>query len=87
MSAADARYADEYFAQLRPELQRFLKVPRAEPPKGVRARLAEFLQHRVAADGSVTREQVEAAGFSEAEIRAHFHAAKRIARLPQMAAF
>ncbi len=84
MSAADARYADEYFAQLRPELRPFLKLPPAEPPKGVRARMAEFLKHRVAADGSVTREQIEAAGFSADEIAAHFHPAKRIARLAQM---
>lgn len=86
MSAADARYADEYFATIRPDLRPFRKVPRADPPAGVRARMAEFLQHRFAAASQITREDLEAGGFTAGEIAAHFHDAKRIARLPQMVA-
>ncbi len=84
MSAADARYIDDYFAQLRPELRPLLKLPRAEPPKGVRARMAEFLKHRFAFAHVITRDDLEAAGFTEREIAQHFHPAKRIARLAQM---
>jgi len=86
MSAADARYADEYFATIRPDLRPFRKVPRADPPEGVRARMAEFLQHRYAAAGQITRDDLVAAGFTAPDIDRHFPDALTIARLPQMVA-
>jgi hypothetical protein len=88
MSRHDATYADEAFAkyadQLRPSLVPFLKLPRAEHPTVTRARMAEFLQHRFALTQQITIEDLDAAGFTDAEIERHFTEAKRIARLPQM---
>jgi hypothetical protein len=88
MSLADARNADAFFAkhadQLRPDLVPFLTLPRAEHPRVTRARMAQFLQHRFAFAQQITREDIEAAGFTPAEIDRHFNEAKRIARLPAM---
>ena len=89
MSVSDDRAFDAAMLTLRarhPELAGFLKLPRKEEPRVVRARMAQFLQARFAAEGRITREDLEAAGFEANEIEAHFHHAKRIARLPQMAA-
>ncbi len=61
-------------------------LPRPEPPRVTRARMAELIQKRVAADGSITLEDLERGGFTGAEIAAHFHHAKRIAGVMQMAA-
>ena len=88
MSRHDAAAADQAFAryadQLRPGLMAFLKLPRPEHPRVTRARMAEFLQHRFAFAQQITREDIEAGGFSGDEIDRHFTEAKRIARLPQM---
>jgi alkylhydroperoxidase family enzyme len=64
----------------------FMHLPAPEPRTLTRARLAQTIAERVAADGRVTRDELLAAGFDEAEIREHFRAACRIAGAARMAA-
>lgn len=85
--AENARAYDAAMATLRekhPDLTGFLKLPRKETPNVVRARMARFLQERVAANGNVTRDDLEAGGFEKDEIDQLFHQAKRIAGLVRM---
>jgi hypothetical protein len=89
MSLADARAADEAFAKMHEQrgmagLGPFMTLPPAEKPNVTRARMARFLSDHVAGHGSVTRDDIVAAGFSGDEIESHFTEAKRIARLAQM---
>lgn len=87
MSLSDANAFDTAMTELReqhPDLAGFLQLPRKETPNVVRARMARFLQERVAASGNVTREDLEAAGFEKDEIDQLFHQAKRIAGLVRM---
>ena len=87
MSLKDAATADATFArlyELRPELLAFTRLPKVERPVVTRARMAAFLQHRFAFARQITREDLEQAGFTAAEIDRHFHEAKRIARLSAM---
>lgn len=90
MSLADARAADDAFAKLHEQqrmvgLAPFMKLPRPERPAVTRARMARFLSQHFAGHGVVTRDDLTAAGFTDAEIGEHFHHAKRIACLAQMA--
>lgn len=92
MSALDARYADEAFDKLhamqrrdvRPDLVPFLKLPPPERPAVTRARMAQVILDRVSATGQITADELNAAGFTDAEIVAHFHGARRIARVERM---
>lgn len=91
MSLADARAADDAFARLYEQQQMvglapFMKLPPPEKPAVTRARLARFLSQHFAGHGVVTRDDLTAGGFTDAEIAAHFHPAKRIAGLARMAA-
>lgn len=67
-------------------LEPFMTLPPAEARTRTRARMAELIQRRVAADGNVTRQDLEAAGFDDAEIRELFGEARRIAGVERMAA-
>lgn len=92
MSALDARYADEAFDKLhamqkrdiRPDLVPFLKLPPPERPAVTRARMAQLILDRFSAEGRVTAEDLEAGGFTQDEIVAHFQGARRIARVERM---
>lgn len=64
----------------------FLRLPAPEPRTLTRARMAATAASLVAANGSVSRDELLAAGFDEAEIAAHFRAASRIAGLARMVA-
>lgn len=99
MSALDARYADEAFDKLyamqqragkagevRPDLVPFLRLPPPERPAVTRARMAQLIQDRFSAEGRVTVDDLEAAGFTKEEIVAHFHGARRIAKVERMVA-
>ena len=66
-------------------LQAFMRLPVPEPRTLTRARMAATVAGLVAANGNVTREEILAAGFDEAEITAHFRGASRIAGLARMA--
>ncbi len=63
-----------------------MRLPGPEPERRVRARMADLIVRRVSADGNVTREDLLGGGFTEPEILRHFHAAKRIAAVADMAA-
>jgi hypothetical protein len=83
---ANARAFDDALMKLserRPDAP-FFKLPQKEKPALTRARMARFLQDRVAANGSVSRDDLEAAGFEGDEIDQLFHQAKRIAGLVRM---
>lgn len=71
-------------ALLRSGLAPFLRLPAPEPRTLTRARLAATLASLVAANGTVTRDEILAAGFDAAEIHAHFRDASRIAGLARM---
>ncbi len=86
MSLADARAADEFFAKHRADLKPFRYLKRADPPAGVRARMAEFLQHRYAATQQITADDLKAAGFTQADVTKHFEEALRIAGLTKQVA-
>lgn len=63
----------------------FMRLPAPEPRTLTRARLAQATASLVAANGSVTRDDLVAHGFDDAEIRDHFRDAARIAGLARMA--
>lgn len=67
-------------------LEPYMTLPPAEARTRTRARMAELICQRVAADGNVTRQDLEAAGFDETEIRELFPEARRIAGVDRMAA-
>lgn len=71
---------------LKAGLAQFMAVPPAEAKRLTRARMAELILLRVAADGRVTRDDLVAGNFSDAEIAEHFTAARRIAQVERMAA-
>ena len=73
-------------AQLKSGLAPYMTLPPPEAERLVRARMAELIAARVAATNCITRDELLGAGFTEAEIVKHFHAAKRIARVTEMAA-
>ena len=86
MSLADARTADKDLARWRDDFGRPPKLPPAEAPQALVQRMAAFVQHRVAAAGAVTRDDLLlAGGFSAAEIDDHFPLARRLARVERMA--
>lgn len=62
----------------------FLRLPNPEPRTLTRARMAAEIARAVSATGCITRQDFESAGFTGAEIEAHFTAAKRIARVARM---
>lgn len=70
----------------RPDLVAFLTLPPREPPRLTRARMAELIQRRVAADGQVTFEDLRRGGFTAQEIEQHFTNARRIAGVEKMVA-
>jgi hypothetical protein len=61
-----------------------MRLPAPEPKRGVRARMADLMLRRFAADGNVTRDDLLAGGFNEAEILEHQRDAARIAGLARM---
>lgn len=63
----------------------FMRLPAPEARTLTRARMAQAAANLLAANGSVTRDDLVAAGFDDAEIRDHFRAAARIAGLARMA--
>lgn len=64
----------------------FLKLPKPEPRTRTRARMAKVISDCVAAKEHVTRDDLEAAGFSGAEIASLFREALRASRVADMAA-
>lgn len=62
-----------------------MRLPGPDPERLTRARMADLMVRRYAADGNVTEEDLRGGGFTDAEITKHRHAAARIARLAQMA--
>lgn len=62
----------------------FMHLPAPEARTLTRARLAATIASLVAANGNVTRDELLAAGFDEAEIAEHFTQARRIARVERM---
>lgn len=64
----------------------FMHLPAPEARTLVRARLASTIASLVAANGNVTRDELLAAGFDEAELAEHFTQARRIARVERMVA-
>ena len=64
----------------------FMTLPPAEPRTLVRARMAAEIARAFSAEGCVTRQGLEAAGFTVAEIETHFTDARRIARVDRMVA-
>lgn len=85
MSLVDASTADAALAALPTILDRFKLLPRPEPARRVRARMAEWISRRVSAEGNITFEELRRAGFSEPQIKQHFDAACRVARVTEMA--
>lgn len=81
MSLADARAADAAFTTF--DCFRFL--PPVEPKRRVRARMAEWISRRCSAEGCITFEDLRRAGFDEPQIKEHFDAACRVARVTEMA--
>lgn len=73
-------------ARIRCGLAPYMTLPPAEAERLVRARMAELIVLRCAAAGCITHEELLAGGFTAAEITRHFHAAKRAARVVEMAA-
>lgn len=67
-------------------LQPFMKLPKPEPRTNKRARMAKVISDSVAAKDCVTREDIEAAGFSGAEIDDLFREALRASGVARMAA-
>lgn len=67
------------------DLVPYLKLPAsAEPRTLVRARMAREIERAMSAQGCVTRDDLERAGFTPAEISEHFAAAARIAKAERM---
>ncbi|WP_289298244.1 hypothetical protein [uncultured Reyranella sp.] len=64
----------------------FLRLPPPEPRTHKRARMAKVIHDCVAATGSVTRDEIAAAGFSDAEIGELFREALRASGVQRMAA-
>lgn len=64
----------------------FMKLPRPEGRTNKRARMAKVISDCVAAKDCVTREDIEAAGFSGAEINDLFREALRASGVEKMAA-
>lgn len=64
----------------------FLKLPKPEPRTRTRARMAKVISDCVATKEHVTRDDLEAAGFSGAEIASLFREALRASRVADMAA-
>lgn len=64
----------------------FMKLPKPEPRTNTRARMAKTISECVAAKDCVTREDLEAAGFSAAEITSLFREALRASGVVRMAA-
>jgi len=85
MSLADARTADSALAAVPTTLDSFRFLPKPEPGRRVRARMAEWISRRVSAEGNITFEELRRAGFSEPQIKQHFDAACRVARVTEMA--
>jgi len=71
---------------LKAGLAQFMTVPPAEAKRRTRARMADLILTRVSAVGCITRDDLVAADFSDAEIREHFRDARRIAQVERMAA-
>lgn len=64
----------------------FMTLPgRPEGRTLTRARMAQEIARAMSAEGRVTREDLERAGFTAAEITAHFESAVRVARASRMA--
>jgi hypothetical protein len=61
-----------------------MRLPAPEGERSVRARMAELMLRRFAADGNVTHDDLLRGGFSEAEITRHKREAARIAGLDRM---
>lgn len=64
----------------------FLKLPPPEPRTSVRARMAKTISECVATKECVTRDDLEAAGFSGTEIADLFREALRASRVARMVA-
>lgn len=64
----------------------FLKLPRPEPRTNKRARMAKVISDSVAAKDHVTRDDLEAAGFSGEEIASLFREALRASGVERMVA-
>jgi len=62
-----------------------MRLPAPEAERSVRARMADLMVRRFAADGNVTHEDLTRGGFTDEQITRHKHAAARIARLSGMA--
>ncbi|MDP2332428.1 MAG: hypothetical protein Q8M19_17200 [Reyranella sp.] len=63
----------------------YMRLPAAEAKRITRARMADVIQRTVAAAGCITRDDLTANGFTDAEIAEHFTEAKRISRAAEMA--
>lgn len=62
----------------------FLRLPPREPRTLTRARMAAEIVRAMSVAGCVTLQDLESAGFCEAEIAEHFTAARRAARAHRM---
>ena len=71
---------------VRSALQPFMKLPKGEPLRSVRTRMAAEIARAVSAFGCVTQQNLEDAGFTAREIRKHFKDAVRAARVTEMVA-
>lgn len=71
---------------VRAALQPYLKLPKPEGRTLKRARMAEAMVNAMAARGTITFDDIHAAGFTDAEILDLKDEAWRAARLTEMAA-
>lgn len=62
----------------------FMTLPKPEPATLTRARMAQTMASLMAANGRVTRDDLEQAGFTRRQIEDHRDEAARIARLDRM---
>lgn len=62
----------------------FMTLPKPEPATLTRARMAQTMASLMAANGRVTRDDLEQAGFTRQQIEDHRDEAARIARLDRM---
>lgn len=70
---------------VRSALAPFMLLPKPEPRRDIRTRMASVIAEAVSGFGCVTRQNLEDAGFTAREISEHFTGARRAARVAEMA--
>ncbi|WP_428673645.1 hypothetical protein [Reyranella sp.] len=86
MSLADARAADEALSRVPRPRSRPGSGKAPPSPHEVQRRMEEIVLKHLTMSASVTERDLEAAGFSRAEIADHFTAACRAVRAHRLAA-